>query len=371
MSDIRRYSDGCHTLPLTSTNSNAPKYYTLATIDAAVCRLDAGELVAFPTETVYGLGADACNLQAVARIYEVKNRPATHPVIVHLASGDDPGRWVLSISLEAQRLIDAFWPGPLTLILKRAATITNAVSGGQDSIGLRCPSHPVAQALLRAFSDLRHGHSSIAAPSANKFGYVSPTIAQHVRDAFGDSIYLLDGGACDIGIESTIVDLSRGFPSLLRPGRITQQQITDVLGIAPQLPSNSSIATAPRSSGTLKAHYAPHTPISLLPIEDILNTVESYSSHKRLAVIASNSLPQADVLRGRPNLEFLIAPNNPYTYEYKLYRMLRQLDSLNVLRIFIELLPSTSEWTVVNDRLQRAEAAFKSDGPILISSPNT
>ncbi|WP_226810250.1 L-threonylcarbamoyladenylate synthase [Candidatus Vallotia lariciata] len=327
-------------------------------IDAAVCRLDIGELVAFPTETVYGLGADACNPKAVARIYKAKNRPVTHPVIVHLAPGDDPGNWARSIGLEAQRLIDAFWPGPLTLILKRAITITNEVSGGQDSIGLRCPSHPVAQALLRAFSDLRNGHGSVAAPSANKFGYVSPTIAQHVRDEFGDSVYLLDGGACDIGIESTIIDLSRGFPALLRLGRITPQQITDVLGIVPLLPSNSGTAT-PRSSGTLKAHYATRTPIALLSLEEILNEVETYSPHNRLAVIARDGSPQVDVLRVRPNLWFLAAPNDPYMYEYELYRMLRKLDSSNILCIFIELLPATPEWSAINDRLQRAEAAFK------------
>ncbi|WP_225721252.1 L-threonylcarbamoyladenylate synthase [Candidatus Vallotiella sp. (ex Adelges kitamiensis)] len=358
MSDIQKHNDGCCTPLLISADSNVSNSHPLAEINNAVYRLDAGELVAFPTETVYGLGADACNPQAVARIYAAKNRPTTHPIIVHLALGDDPGNWVRSMGLEAQRLIDAFWPGPLTLILKKAIAFTNAVSGDQDSIGLRCPSHPVAQALLRAFSDLRRGHGSIAAPSANKFGYVSPTTAQHVRDEFGDSVYLLDGGVCNIGIESTIIDLSRGFPTLLRPGRITPQQITDVLGVAPRLPDKNDI-TEPRPSGTLRAHYATRTPIVLLPLEKILNEVEMHASHNRLAVIARDSLPQADVLRMRPNLWFIIAPNDPYTYEYKLYGMLRRLDSLNILRIFIELLPDTSEWIAVNDRLHRAEAAFK------------
>jgi L-threonylcarbamoyladenylate synthase len=221
-----------------------------AQIEHAAALLDAGELVAFPTETVYGLGGDAENPDAVARIYTAKGRPANHPVIVHLAPQGDPNYWVEYLPAHAQRLIDAFWPGPLTLILKRAARISAAVSGGQDSVALRCPSHPVAQALLDAFSALRGGHGGVAAPSANRFGHVSPTTAQHVRDEFGGAIHVLDGGASDVGIESTIVDLSRGFPALLRPGRVTPRDIADVLGEAPRLPDGSD-ATAPRASGTL------------------------------------------------------------------------------------------------------------------------
>ncbi|WP_262054686.1 L-threonylcarbamoyladenylate synthase, partial [Burkholderia thailandensis] len=216
-------------------------------IDEAAALLDAGELVAFPTETVYGLGGDAQNPAAVARIYAAKGRPANHPVIVHLAPGSDPGYWVDSLPADAQKLIDAFWPGPLTLILKRAARIPDAVSGGQDSVGLRCPSHPVAQALLRAFDARRGGHGGVAAPSANRFGHVSPTTAQHVRDEFGDAVHVLDGGPSDVGIESTILDLSRGFPALLRPGDVSPRQIADVLGVAPRLPDGSD-ATAPRAS---------------------------------------------------------------------------------------------------------------------------
>src|SRR6185437_8499042 len=237
-----------------------------AQIQHAAALLDAGELVAFPTETVYGLGGDAQSPAAVGRIYAAKGRPANHPVIVHLAPHGDPNYWVEHLPADAQRLIDAFWPGPLTLILKRAARIPAAVSGGQDSVGLRCPSHPVAQALLEAFSARRGGHGGVAAPSANRFGHVSPTTAQHVRDEFGAAIHVLDGGACDVGIESTIVDLSRGFPALLRPGRVTPDEIANVLGVAPRLPDGSD-ATAPRASGTLKAHYAPRTPLALLPFD--------------------------------------------------------------------------------------------------------
>ncbi len=179
-----------------------PNSVTPAQIDAAAALLDAGQLVAFPTETVYGLGGDAANPEAVARIYAAKGRPANHPVIVHLPPGGDPGYWVEDLPDDARKLIDAFWPGPLTLILKRHARIPDAVSGGQDSVGLRCPSHPVAQALLAAFSTRRGGHGGVAAPSANRFGHVSPTTAQHVRDEFGDTVHVLDGGASEVGIQA-------------------------------------------------------------------------------------------------------------------------------------------------------------------------
>jgi len=238
---------------------------TPAEIAHAAERLEAGGLVAFPTETVYGLGGDAESPDAVARIYAAKGRPATHPVIVHLSPAADPAYWVSELGADARQLIEAFWPGPLTLILKRAAHIPDAVSGGQDSVGLRCPSHPVAQALLSAF---KGGQGGIAAPSANRFGHVSPTTAQHVREEFGSSVEVLDGGPCEVGIESTIIDLSRGFAALLRPGHITPRQIADVLGVAPRLPDGSD-ATAPRASGTLKAHYAPRTPLALLTLDDI------------------------------------------------------------------------------------------------------
>ncbi|UDG82464.1 L-threonylcarbamoyladenylate synthase [Candidatus Vallotia cooleyia] len=327
-------------------------------INAAVRHLLAGELVAFPTETVYGLGADARNSQAVARIYATKGRPDTHPVIIHLAPGDDPSIWVRTLDRDARRLIDTFWPGPLTLILKRANTISDLVSGGQDSIGLRCPAHPVAQALLRTFSDLQNGYGIVAAPSANKFGYVSPTTAQHVRDEFHNSVHVLDGGTCDIGIESTIIDLSRGFPVLLRPGRITLQQIASVLGTVPQLPNNIGMMT-PRTSGMLKSHYAPRTPLVLLSGEEIPYEVASHASHERLAVIARSGTLPTEILRVRPNLQFVAAPHNPLEYARELYRILRQLDGADLLLILIELLPASAEWVAVNDRLQHAAAAFK------------
>jgi L-threonylcarbamoyladenylate synthase len=328
-----------------------------AQIDHAAALLDAGELVAFPTETVYGLGGDAESPEAVARIYAAKGRPANHPVIVHLAPHGDPRYWVEQLPADAQRLIDAFWPGPLTLILKRAAHIPSAVSGGQDSVGLRCPSHPVAQALLDAFSARRGGHGGVAAPSANRFGHVSPTTAQHVRDEFGSAIHVLDGGASNVGIESTIVDLSRGFPALLRPGHVTPQDIAEVLGELPRLPDGSD-ATAPRASGTLKAHYAPRTPLALLPfdaLEPLLAAARDAGERVALVARASRAGRWADA----DGVHFVAAPEDPHAYARDLYGLLRALDRANVARILIEQLPDTIEWIAVNDRLGRAAAAFE------------
>ncbi|APA86722.1 threonylcarbamoyl-AMP synthase [Paraburkholderia sprentiae WSM5005] len=327
-----------------------------AQIRHAAALLDAGGLVAFPTETVYGLGGDAENPDAVARIYAAKGRPANHPVIVHLAPHGDPNYWVEHLPADAQRLIDAFWPGPLTLILKRAARIPAAVSGGQDSVGLRCPSHPVAQALLEAFSALRGGHGGVAAPSANRFGHVSPTTAQHVRDEFGSAIHVLDGGASDVGIESTIVDLSRGFPALLRPGHVTPQDIADVLGEVPRLPDGSD-ATAPRASGTLKAHYAPRTPLALLPFGELEPLLAVREAGERVALVARAS--RAGQWADADGVHFVAAPEDPHVYARELYSLLRALDHANVTRILIEKLPDTIEWIAVNDRLGRAAAAFE------------
>ncbi|NLC23487.1 MAG: threonylcarbamoyl-AMP synthase, partial [Oxalobacter sp.] len=232
-------------------------------IHLAADALGKGQLVAFPTETVYGLGADAENPDAVAAIYALKGRPSGHPLIVHLAPGADIAYWAEAIPEEARKLIDAFWPGPLTLILKRAAHIPSAVAGGQDTIGLRCPSHPVAQALLLTF---KAGKGGVAAPSANLFGHVSPTLARHVRDEFGNDPRLavvLDGGQSEVGIESTILDLSRidtHGPVLLRPGKISATDIAHVTG---RIPAKADSA-APRASGTLLSHYAPDTPVVLV-----------------------------------------------------------------------------------------------------------
>ncbi|WP_323122426.1 L-threonylcarbamoyladenylate synthase [Burkholderia alba] len=328
-----------------------------AQIAAAAALLDAGELVAFPTETVYGLGGDAQSPDAVARIYAAKGRPANHPVIVHLPPGGDPGYWAETLPGDARKLIDAFWPGPLTLILKRAARIPAAVSGGQDSVGLRCPSHPVAQALLHAFSARRGGHGGVAAPSANRFGHVSPTTAQHVRDEFGEAVHVIDGGSSEVGIESTILDLSRGFPALLRPGHVTPQQIADVLGTVPRLPDGGD-ATAPRASGTLKAHYAPRTPLVLLPFEALEPLLAAArDGGERVALVARGSRAGGWAQAG--GVHFVAAPEDPQAYARELYRLLRALDRAQVARILVEKLPDTLEWIAVNDRLGRAAAAFE------------
>jgi len=339
------------------TGQPSPVMPSDADIEHAAALLDAGELVAFPTETVYGLGGDAASPDAVARIYAAKGRPANHPVIVHLPPDGDPQYWAAEWPEAAQKLVDAFWPGPLTLIVKRHARIPDAVSGGQDSVGLRCPSHPVAQKLLAAFSRRRGGHGGVAAPSANRFGHVSPTTAQHVRDEFGASVHVLDGGASDVGIESTILDLSRGFPALLRPGHVSPHDIARVLGEAPRLPDGSD-ATAPRASGTLKAHYAPRTPLALLPFEALEPMlVAARASGEPVALVARVSC--AGAWASAPGVYFVAAPEDPQRYARELYSLLRALDRANVARILIEKLPDTIEWIAVNDRLGRAAAAFE------------
>jgi L-threonylcarbamoyladenylate synthase len=332
------------------------EFVNQAAVQAAARLLEQGELVAFPTETVYGLGADAENPAAVARIYAAKGRPSNHPVIVHLAPEADIAYWSSSIPSEAHKLIAAFWPGPLTLILKRAAGIPDAVSGGQDTIGLRCPSHPVAQALLREF---KAGRGGVAAPSANKFGHVSPTTAQHVCDEFGadaDSPIgaILDGGQSEVGIESTIIDLSRMTthgPVLLRPGHISREQIARVIGVLPHSPD----ASAPRASGTLDAHYAPQTPVALIDAKDLKSTLAKLAqAGKRTAIMhrQAQALPQAQSQIRMPEQE----PG----YAHDLYAALRALDAAHADIILVEAPPDDDTWQGVNDRLRRA--AFDSAG---------
>ncbi|MFW7340311.1 L-threonylcarbamoyladenylate synthase [Pollutimonas sp. H1-120] len=324
----------------------------------AARRLEAGRLVAFPTETVYGLGADAENPAAIARIYQAKGRPSNHPVIVHVAPEADIGYWTASVPAEGRALIQAFWPGPLTLILPRAAHIPAAVSGGQDSVGLRCPSHPVAQALLREFARLKpNGQGGVAAPSANKFGQVSPTHAAHVSSEFPDlgpeELMVLEGGPSQVGIESTIVDVSRterGIgPVLLRPGHISAAQIAEVLGAEPARPD----AAAPQVSGSLKAHYAPHTPLLLRPLERLLEDASRPAEGRTAAVVfpghAGHPMEQVD---------WLECPDDPASYARDLYSLLRRLDQQGYARILMEQPPRSAAWQAVNDRIGRAAAAF-------------
>lgn len=317
-----------------------------ADIERAARALEAGRLVALPTETVYGLGADAENPAAVAAIYAAKGRPQDHPVIVHIAPGADLDHWATDIPQEAHQLAAAFWPGPLTMILKRAPGIPDCVSGGQDTVGIRCPSHPVAVRLLQAF---KGGQGGIAAPSANKFGHVSPTTAQHVRDEFQDEPNLavvLDGGASDVGIESTIVDLSRLAtvgPVLLRPGHISADAIAGVIGRAPARPDEA----APRASGTLESHYAPRTPVALLDTAALPATVSALNkAGRKVALIHYSAAPTADAT--------LAMPATAEGYAQALYAALRTADGFQADVILVETPPQDVDWLGVNDRLRRA-----------------
>jgi L-threonylcarbamoyladenylate synthase len=312
-------------------------------IDRAVAVLRAGGLVAFPTETVYGLGADASNPKAVGAIFEAKGRPSNHPVIVHVADAVQLANWARDIPEAARRLARKFWPGPLTLILGRAPGVSDIVTGGQNTVALRVPSHPVAQRLLRSFG------GGIAAPSANRHGRVSATNADHVRREFGNAVpCVLDGGDADVGIESTIIDLSGGRASLLRPGWITVAEIEETLGV----PLAAAAWDAPRAPGTLAAHYAPGTPLALVEGDLALELAASLARQgKRAAVLAFSA--QRPLL---PGLEWLAAPGDATGYAHVLYANLRRLDEAGCHVIIVERPPQTMEWAAINDRLARAAA---------------
>jgi L-threonylcarbamoyladenylate synthase len=297
--------------------------------------LRAGGLVAFPTETVYGLGAGASNPKAIARLYAVKRRPADHPVIVHFDSVERALAWGRDIPEDARALAARFWPGPLTLILKRSEKAKDFVTGGQPSVGLRVPSHPVARELLEAFG------GGIAAPSANRFGHVSPTTAAHVREDLGADVDLvLEGGASEIGIESTIVDLSGGSAVLLRPGAITKAQLEKIL---PSLQEKGDSNV--RHSGGLERHYAPRTPARLVP---------THSLDKEIAVLKDRV---AVLAFSRPDERvdyWLRMPRDASAYAQRLYAALRELDTADCEAILIEAPPEGPEWAAVQDRLKRA-----------------
>ena len=354
----------------------------------AAAFLRRGGLVALPTETVYGLGADATNPDAIKKIFALKGRPANHPLIVHIAKGAPLDHWATDIPVVAHQLITAFWPGPLTLILKRSQRIPLDVTGGQDTVGIRCPAHPMAQALLAAFAKM--GSGAIAAPSANKFGHVSPTTAQHVRDEFGEvvgntsnnAIYLLDGGACDVGIESTILDLSRAHPVLLRPGAISREQIRDVIGEMPLTreeaalekpseapgktrsdPAHTGQNDTPRVSGSLAAHYAPLTPLVLLTAAQLQSEMDILlDAGKRVAVLAFTAQPRVKPspvgvgIRNARRLVWITTETDPVGYAQGLYAHLRTLDAAATSMILVECPPDSAPWDAINDRLSRAAA---------------
>lgn len=309
----------------------------------AAALLRAGELVALPTETVYGLGADASNPQATAKIFAAKGRPADHPLIVHLARAEQLADWARDIPPEAVALAKAFWPGPLTLILKKHPSVPDIVTGGQDTVGLRVPNHPVALALLHAFG------GGIAAPSANRFGRISPTTAAHVAAELGERIScILDGGPCPVGIESTILDLSRNTPTLLRPGAISPDALAAILGHTPG--ARSGAHDTPRASGTLAAHYAPRTPLRLVTRDELGALLAA-----DVAVLARFA-PS-----GEPCKTWITAPADPTGYAHDLYSNLRDLDACGARLILVEALPSENEWAAVADRLGRAETGSGDD----------
>lgn len=306
----------------------------------ATSYLREGKVVAFPTETVYGLGADAKNPQAIQEIYRLKMRPSHHPLIVHIAQMEELAEWACDIPQAVYKLGALFWPGPLTVILKKAPGISLALTGGQESIGLRIPNHPLALALLKEFG------RGIAAPSANRFGRVSATTATAVQEEFGEnnSFFLLDGGQCQVGVESTIIDMREGTPIILRPGAILKEEIFSIIPKKIKFkPKNS-----PRVPGALASHYAPITKITL--ISSVPHFLDQESPRLPCALLMRGKR----VLRRKKNIDYVCMPPEPKAYAFMLYQTLRDLDKKNYHRLVIELPPNEPEWETILDRLQRA-----------------
>jgi len=318
-------------------------------IAAAARCIRTGGLLGLPTETVYGLAANADDDTAVAQIFIAKGRPADHPLIVHVADVSAVAHYATAVPEFAEQLMQAFWPGPLTLILPRRPGVANVAAGGNPTIGLRCPSHPVAQAVLKALMPLPVW--GLAAPSANQFGRVSPTTAAHVQGEFGDDLLVLDGGACSVGIESTIIDCSRGQPVLLRPGAITPEQVQAVCGL--KVVSKDDLATlavpAPKASGTLDSHYAPRARVRLMDAQQLQAALRDDVLGTSVAVWHRSLLqvPAAGVLSQRMPSDATIAAR-------QLFAVLRAFDLRGVAQIWVETPPDASEWEGVRDRLQRA-----------------
>lgn len=340
-------------------------------VQRAAQALRAGELLGLPTETVYGLAADAGNDEAVAKIYRAKGRPAGHPLIVHLAdeSGarEGLGHFAAELPPFARALVEAFWPGPLTLILPRRAGVAAAAAGGQHSIGLRCPAHPVAQAVLQAARSL--GVRGLAAPSANLFGRVSPTTAAHVQGEFGADLLILDGGPCEVGIESTIVDCTRGAPVLLRPGQITSVRIDEVLAVGTGMRLRSAdevqartAQAAPRASGMLESHYAPRAKVRLLDAVALQSALAARHSDAGPARLAGEAQAAPVAVYARTPLQLPAGvvhrpmPVEAAAAAHELFSALRALDEAGVREIWVETPPEAPAWEGVMDRLRRAAA---------------
>lgn len=313
--------------------------------------LAAGGLVAFPTETVYGLGANAASDAAVAGIFAAKGRPSDHPLIVHVPDAAAADAFAAHVPPVARRLMEAFWPGPLTLILPRRPGVAGAAAGGQDTIGLRCPAHPVAHALLLACAAAQPAVPGLAGPSANRFGRVSPTTAQHVASEFDEALLVLDGGATRVGIESSIVDCTRGAPVLLRPGVLTREQIEAACGERLRLPSEVAGA-APRAAGTLEAHYAPNAKVRLMDRKSLQTALDllGADANRSIAVYARAPLRAASVQLRR-------MPDDAGETARQLFAVLRDFDAAGARLIWVETPPDGPEWEGVRDRLQRAAAS--------------
>ena len=347
-------------------SSDSSPLQSSVVINEAVQSLRDGSLVAFPTETVYGLGADAKNLQAIKKIFSTKGRPSNHPLIVHLAAPDrfDQAHvdwvpvlapWVRDLSEDALKLINAFWPGPLTLVFKKDKSVLNELTGGQDTVAIRAPAHPVAQELLRKFK------GGVVAPSANRFGKVSPTSAADVRNEFEGvlDLMVLDGGDCEVGIESTIIDLSSGDQAiLLRPGVITPSEILAKTGIRVYQPGEicKEAEVLPKVSGSLKAHYAPTTPLRLYAPGRVLDALSEFPDTKSRVAVAVWDSESSLNHDGHPSVHFeeIVIPSDSAAFATRLYRSLRDLDQQGWDLILFPEPPAGEEWDGVRDRLQRA-----------------
>ena len=331
-----------------------------ATIDAAAQALQRGDLVGLPTETVYGLAADAGNDAAVAKIFQAKGRPSDHPLIVHVANAQGVQRFASHVPDFAQKLIDAFWPGPLTLILPRRSDVAAVAAGGQNSVGLRCPSHPIAQAVLQRAETL--GVHGVAAPSANLFGRVSPTTAAHVAAEFDARLLIVDGGACDVGIESTIVDCTRAMPVQLRPGVLTPQQLSLACGVAVITPQTVD-GNAPRASGTLASHYAPRARVHLVSTQELQEALLAWTAPDASGLAGSVAIWSRNPVKlpvdASGQITWHAMPTDAAACAHQLFAQLRTFDAQDVAHIWIENPPSTPEWEGVRDRLTRAATSTR------------
>lgn len=313
-------------------------------IKKAATLLHAGELVAFPTETVYGLGADASNTQAIERVFIAKARPFMHPLIVHLAAMEQLELWATDIPAAAYMLGAAFWPGPLTIILKKHHLVDPLITAGQDLVALRIPDHPITLALLQEFG------RGIVGPSANRFCRISPTTAAAVREELGSKVaYIIPGGNCAVGIESTIVDLSDATPVILRPGMITAEKLSLLLQ-QPVAPPHSNPSTT-RSAGMHKVHYAPETPVLLVDYSELSQCLAQQKT--ACAVLSVHQLPDL-----APHILAVPMPHNPQKFAQLLYRTLRRLDKKNFSAIILVAPPQTQEWAAITDRIKKASNQF-------------